>query len=145
LRQATRQGFHERLGTLRQLEQLQQFVGSLRRFRMRDSEIPAVEVQVLIHRALPVKGIELGDDAHVAPGLRGMLDHINTGDDDAARRRQRARRAHADGGALARAIRTEEAEQLSALDRQVDSPYGFDRHLAWIGLCQFLDIDDCFA
>ena len=108
-----------------------------------NSEVTAMKVQVLVHGALPVEGVELRHDAHVATGLGRMFDHVDAGDGDAARGGQRTRGAHADGGALAGSVRTEQAEQFSALDREVDAFDGLDRRLAGIGLYQLLDVDNC--
>ena len=142
LGEAAGEGLDERLGALGELEELEQFVGLFRRLGVRHAEVAAVEVDVLPDGALAVEGIELGDDAHVAAGLGGMLDDVDSGDGDLARSGQRAGGADADGGAFARAVGAEQTEELAAPDREVDALDGLDRDLAGIGLHELLNVDD---
>src|SRR5271166_5640126 len=109
---------------------------------MRNPELPAMKVQVLPHRALAVEGVELRYYAHVAARLGRVFHHVDACDGDPARSGQRARRTHADGGALAGTIRPQQAEQLAAFHHQVDALHRLDRRLARIGLFQLLNIDN---
>src|SRR5271157_376939 len=145
LRESAGERSYRGLGFFRELEQFQQLGCSFGRLRVRDSKVAAMEVEILPNRALTIEGVELGDHAHEAPRFRRVFHNIDAGDGHPPRGGQGARGTHADGGAFACSVGPEQAEQLAALDGEVDALDGFDRRLAGIGLDELLDVDDRVA
>jgi hypothetical protein len=83
-----------------------------------------LEAQQFGARHQRVDGGVLQRDTDVAPNGVGLVDDVVSGDRRRARRRPQQRGEHPDGGALAGAVRAEEAEDLAGLDGEIDAVDG---------------------
>src|SRR5580704_9240182 len=110
--------------------------------RMAEPKIAAVKIQVLPNRALPVQGVELRHHSHEPSGFGRMSNDVHGCNRYLAAGGKRAGGANTDGRGFAGAIRTEQAEQLSAGNGEVDSLHRLNRRLARIRLYQSLNVDN---
>ncbi len=142
LRHAPRQLEHLRRGAIGEPELLEQ----AGRFRLRvpgaHPEEASVEVEVLLHAERPVERVRLGNDPDRLLRQRRVRDHVDAAHDGAAFGRDHHRGEHPDGGRLAGAVRTQQAEDLAAAQRQVEIVDGL--HAAGEDLGEALGADDLF-
>ena len=104
------------------------------------AEVAAVEVEVLGDRHRPVERVGLRHDADHLLGQRRVADDVDAADLGRAARRGDPGGEHADGRALAGAVRAEEAVDLAGADLHVEVDHGVD--VARVGLVQLLGRDD---
>src|SRR4029453_19082308 len=86
-----------------------------------DAEEAPVEDEVLAHAEAAVEGVVLGDDADELPRQGGPRDDVDLGHPRPTGRRQHPGRQHAGRRRLARAVRAEQAEDLTAPDYEVEA------------------------
>ena len=120
LREAARERHHGRLCPFGQVEPHEQVVGGGARGGGPHSEEAAVEVQVLPHGQRAVEGVRLGHDADQLLGDRRVAHDVDAADERLAGRRDHAGREHARGRRLAGAVGSEQAEDLTLADGQVE-------------------------
>ena len=103
-----------------QLDELEQPVGACSYLAARQSEVAAVDDQVLAHRQLVVERVLLWNDAQAAANLRAVGDGVQVENAERPRGRRRDAADHAHGRALPRSVRAEKAERFAALHVEVD-------------------------
>jgi protein-S-isoprenylcysteine O-methyltransferase Ste14 len=108
------------VGALEQVERGQQAVALRAQFGLLEPVQPTGQRQVLARREVLVERRPVGHEGEPAPGRERVLRHVVPGDLDApgARWEQSDQRAH--GGGLARAVGTQEAEDLTAHELEVE-------------------------
>src|SRR5664280_156016 len=84
------------------------------------AEEATVEVEVLPHRELTVECVRLGHDPDELLRDGRMGYYVDTGDVRRARRRYDSRGEHSGDGGLARAVGTEQSENLAGLHREIE-------------------------
>src|ERR1035437_8984104 len=72
---------------LGEVKLFQELIGSLLRFRAREAEVQAMEMDVFVDRAGAIEGIKLRYDAHVSARQSRGTDYVDAGDMDRARGR----------------------------------------------------------
>ena len=134
LSKPSREFSDKRFAAFAQLEHLQQFTRALRSLRAAKSKIPAMKVDVLPYCALPVEGVVLGHDAHIASRFGWMSYNVDAGNLSPSRTGKRPCRADADRRRLPGSIRTEKAKELSGRYLEIDAFDRLNRHFAGVGL-----------
>ena len=119
LRHATGQRVDRGFGELGELELLEQLVGGRSGLRRADPEQPTVEVEVLPDVQLPVESIGLRDRPDELLHEHRVGHDVDTRHISVSGRRDHPGREHPGRGRLARAVRTEQAEDLAGFHRQV--------------------------
>src|SRR5262249_23800529 len=97
-------------------DRLQQLARALAALLLRHFVEAAVEIQALPCRQIAVHRVGLRNDADLVAHLVGVFRHVVAHDERAPRGRPDERREHADERALAGAVRSQDAEDLVALD-----------------------------
>ena len=126
-----------RLAPVREAEYLEQLLGPALGLAQAQAEEPATELQVLGHGQLHVERVVLGHHADPALHADRVGDHVHARHPCLTARRQDQRGEHADGGGLARAVRSQQPEELAGADGQVDAAHrGHVPARGLIGLAQ---------
>src|SRR5271170_2237133 len=128
--------------TLLQQKLVEQLVGARLGVAAAETEIAAMEEEVLKDAERSVEGVVLRHHADVPPRQRRLRANISARAPHPARRWQRAGRADADGGCLARALWSEQAENLALLDRQIDAVHSNHPLLVLVNLGQARNLND---
>ena len=115
-----RQRLHAIVRTVRQLDELEQLVGTAAELRSGEAEVTPVDDHVLANRELHVEGVLLRDDAEARADLRAALDRVEAEHRDRPGRRRRHAADHPHGRALAGAVWAEKAECLACTHVEVD-------------------------
>jgi hypothetical protein len=115
------------VGRVLELDEGEQLVRAGRRRVGSDAEQPSLEDQQLPPALPRVQAGLLQRDADPMPHSVRVAGHVDAGDECGARGDREQRREHPHGGRLARAVGSEEAEDLTGLDRQIDAPNRLDR------------------
>ncbi len=101
-----------------------------------------MKIEIFEYGERSIERVVLRHHAYVAPGGRRPGYHVYAGDGYLAAGRQRARGGDADGGRLTRAIRSQQAEDLALLYREVDAVNGNNSLLLFVDFGQTPDFDD---
>ena len=109
---------------------------------MRETEVAAVVVKIFVDGERAVEGVELGDDADQPARMGGMANDIDALDAHRAAGGQRARGGDGDGGRLAGAVGSKQAEDLALLELQVDAVDCDNALLPVVDLRQLFDFNN---
>ena len=120
------QGRDVGVGPVGQSEELEESVRGPRSRPRSHAEVPSVEVEVLPDRQASIERVRLGNHADPRFGRWRVCNDVDAGDDGLTRCGDDPRRQHPDGGGLACAVRSEQAEDLAGPDVQVEGVDGFD-------------------
>jgi hypothetical protein len=127
---------------LGQHELLQQFQRAGFGLPVREAEVAAVVVEVLVDCQRAVQGVELRHHADQPPRMGRMPDHVDARDRDPAAGGQRARGGNRDGGRLAGSVRPQQPEDLALLQLQVDAVHGHHAQLRFVDFGQIFNFDN---
>jgi hypothetical protein len=141
LRHAARKRPGHCLGSLSQLELFQQLLRALASFTCVHSEITAVVVNVLESRARAVQRVLLGHHADELPRTRRISLYVDAINRDLPLRGTDPRRACADRRRFARPIRTEQSENLSVDNVEINPIDRADLLLSLEDLYQTTNLD----
>jgi class 3 adenylate cyclase len=123
-----------------QPELIEQLVGPLLAFARGDAVVSGVEDEVVADRDRPVEIALLGDDGQLPSRTHGIARDVDPAEPRRAGSRPDAGRHHPHRRRLPRAIRAEQAEDLSGRDLEGHAVDGVHRRLR-IALDQFGDVD----
>ncbi len=115
------------VGILDEVDELEQFPCSVGGLGPRHAEQPGLQDHQLAAGLADVEPGLLQGDADLPPHGVGIGGHVDPGHARAPGRDRHERRQHPDGRRLAGPVRPEEAEDLAALDMQVDAAHRLDR------------------
>jgi hypothetical protein len=101
-----------------------------------------MKVDVLEDSTCPVQGVVLRHDADTATGEGGRFHDINSCDAHAAGCGQGTSSADANGRSLAGPVRSQQAEEFSLPDAEIDAVYGDDTLLPVIDFSETFDLYD---
>jgi len=125
-----------------EVELLEELHGPLFGCSAGESEVKAVEMDILVDGTGAVEGIELGHDAHGSPSERRGRNYIDAGDEYSSGGGESSSGANTDGCGLAGAVWTKKSVQFSLSNAEFDS---VDRHntlFAFVDLTKAFNLDN---
>src|SRR5439155_14372733 len=137
-------GLDAAIGRVGEPDQLHQLGGAVRRLVAAAAVEPVLQLEELASGRARVEPHVLKRDADRPPHLLRLPDDVEPPDACGSRRRLGERGENPDAGRLPGAVRSEEAEDLTLTDAQVDPGDGLDRRgvaARWKGLDQLRCLD----